>query len=88
MIFGVYSIRDSLSGFMNPTFEVNDAVAMRNFEHAVLSSDTLLHSHAKDYDLIKIGSFNSESGEVLPLVPFVTVVTGMSIIVSSLSNKE
>ena len=42
MKFGVYAIRDSKSGFMTPTFEPNDAVAMRNFTHAVFNSSSVL----------------------------------------------
>lgn len=67
MKFNVYAIRDVKTGFMSPTFEINDAVAMRNFEHAVQNSDSILFSHCKDFDLYKIGTYDSETGKLLPI---------------------
>lgn len=66
MIFGIYSIRDVKSGFMQPTVEMNDAIAHRNFAHAVQNSDSVLFSHFKDFALYRIGSFDSEHGAVVP----------------------
>lgn len=63
MIFGVYSIRDVKTGFLSPTFEVNDQVAKRNFEYAVLNSEhSLFFTHPEDYSFYRLGSFNSETG--------------------------
>lgn len=67
MIFGVYSIRDVKSGFLQPTVELNDQVAMRNFAHACTHSDSLFFTHAADYALYKIGVFNSDTGIITPL---------------------
>ena len=35
MIFGIYSIRDHLTGFMTPVIEQTDAAALRNFSLAI-----------------------------------------------------
>lgn len=78
MKFNVYSIRDSKTGFLSPTFEVNDAVAMRNFEHAVVNSDSVLFSHARDFDLYKIGTFDSDTGKILPLELPIILCSGSS----------
>lgn len=68
MIFGIYSIRDAKTGFLNPTFEINDLVAQRNFESAVLNSDhSLFFTHPDDYSLYRLGLFNSDSGHIEPL---------------------
>lgn len=67
MKFGVYAIRDVHTGFLTPTFEVNDAVAMRNFNHAVNNADSILFSSMKDFDLYKIADFSSDSGYIEPL---------------------
>lgn len=64
MIFGVYSIRDVKSGFMTPTVEVNDAIALRNFAHAVQNTDSVLFTHFKDFALYKLGTFDSETGAI------------------------
>lgn len=63
----VYSMRDQLSGYMQPTFELNDQIAIRNFSFAIKKPDTLLFASAKDFDLMKIGEFDSETGELTPL---------------------
>lgn len=78
MKFNVYSIRDSKTGFLSPTFEVNDAVAMRNFEHAVVNSDSVLFSHARDFDLYKIGTFDSDTGKILSLELPINLCSGSS----------
>lgn len=88
MILGVYSLRDSLSGFLQPTFETNDQVAYRNFEHAVLEGGSLLSSHAADYTLLKIGTFDSESGQLLPLDPPESIVNGQSILLRAISTRS
>lgn len=62
MIFNVYSIKDSKVGYLTPTFEVNDQVAMRNFAHAVKNSESILNSHPNDFSLYCIGEFDSISG--------------------------
>ena len=69
MIFGVYAIRDVRTGFLSPTVEVNDAVAIRNFSHGVMRSDTTLHTFAGEYDFYKIGTYDSESGKLEPISP-------------------
>lgn len=67
MIFGVYAIRDVKTGFLTPTVEQNDAVAQRNFSHAVQMSDSVLFSHASDFALFKIGTYNSDTARLEPL---------------------
>lgn len=66
MIYSIYSIRDLKTGFLQPTLDINDASAIRNFEHAVLHhEDSLFFSHPEDYSLFYLGSFDSETGEIL-----------------------
>ena len=69
MIFGMYAIKDAKTGFMTPTVDQNDASALRNFEHAVNQSDSLLNSHPNDFSLYKLASFDTVNGiyEVLPV---------------------
>lgn len=69
MIMSIYSIRDKLTGYLTPTFEPNDQVAMRNFAHAIQHTDTLLHTHPGDYDLYCLGTLDSEDGTIMPISP-------------------
>lgn len=64
MIYGLYAIKDAKTTFMPCTVDYNDASAIRNFEHAVQSPDSLMRSHPNDYALFKVGTFNNENGAI------------------------
>lgn len=89
MILGIYSIRDRLSGYLQPTFDLNDAVAMRNFSAAILSPDAhlLMHTNSEDYDLYRVGQFDSDSGIISALPAPELVVSGNSVFRRSLGDK-
>lgn len=63
MIKGVYAIRDALTGYLSPTCDDTDQVAVRNFEHAVLNSGSLLLSHPQHYTLYRIAWFDTINGQ-------------------------
>lgn len=82
MMFNVYSIRDSLSGFMTPTIEQNDAIAMRNFSMAldkVNSDRSIMAFRPSDFSLCCIATFDSISGIVNSVSPIRLVCNGSSI---------
>lgn len=66
MIVFVYSMRDIKSDFMAPTYSSNDAVAMRNFESAIEQSHDVLFTHRFDFQLFRIGSFDTDTGILTP----------------------
>lgn len=66
MILKAYSIRDIHSGFSVPTFEYNEAIAIRQFQNAVMSTSGVLKSHKSDFSLYEIGSFNTDTAEFTP----------------------
>lgn len=66
MITNLYSIKDNLTGYLSILSDENDASAIRNFEHAIAQKNNLFYSHASDYELYHIGTFNSENGEIVP----------------------
>lgn len=87
MKFGVYSIRDFKTGFLAPTVEQNDAVAQRNFEHAVLNTEqSLFFSHPEDYALYRIGSYNSDDGKLKACLPE-EIITAPQILASALARR-
>lgn len=69
MILEVFSVRDVHTGFMPVTCERNEESAKRSFRHACRNVDTLYFSHAKDFDLYKVGTFNTDTGALDFLVP-------------------
>lgn len=69
MKLGVYSVRDNLTGFLEPQVSLNDAVAVRAFEQACANSSSVMGFRASDFSLYKIGEFDTETGfiESIPL---------------------
>lgn len=62
MKLGVYSIKDSKTGFMTPVIEQNDAAALRNFAHAVNQSDSIMHDCPNDFSLFKVCNYDTDKG--------------------------
>lgn len=62
MKFCVVSIRDDKVGFLQPTFDINTASAVRSFSDAVKSTDYGFRLHPGDFSLYHVGYFDSESG--------------------------
>lgn len=90
MIFGVYSVRDHLTGFMTPVLEQNEAVAVRNFSMAcdrMKAESSVMAWKPSDFALYQIGSFDSESGLIAPVQPPVLVCHGDSVSGGSKDGK-
>lgn len=69
MKLGVYCIKDTKVGWLTPTVDSNDASAARNFVHAMKNTNSILYTHSKDFDLFKIGEFDSETGIITGVLP-------------------
>lgn len=76
MIYGVFSIRDSMTGFMTPTIDLNSDSAIRNFAHSLVAGPSVVTTFSKDFDLYQLGQFNSEAGELIPCSAPVFIVSG------------
>lgn len=77
MILNVYAIHDDLSGFMTPVVDQNDAIAMRNFRMACdVSKTSVMSWRPSDFSLYRLGTFNSETGSLVPLDPIEVVCRG------------
>lgn len=74
MIYGLYSIKDAKTSYMPVTLDVNNASAVRNFEHAVRQPDSLLRSHPNDYALYHVGDFDTDNGNVISIFPPVQLI--------------
>lgn len=62
MKFLVYAMKDTKSGFLTPTFELNDSIAIRNFRLAMSKDGTVFHFTPEDFELWKIASYDTENG--------------------------
>ena len=80
MKYGVYSIRDQLVGYMNPTVAANDDAAIRYFTMLVNDpSGTMVSSQPQYFDFYKIGEFDLEKGTLTPFKELELLVTGLSV---------
>lgn len=68
MKYNMYAIRDVKTGFLTPTVDLNDASAARNFAHACMSKGSLFFSHPGDYELYQIATYDSDSGQIEPVL--------------------
>lgn len=63
MKYPIYAVRDIKVGFNQPMTDINDNTAERNFAYAVNNpANGIMNFVPKDYDLYKIGSFDTETG--------------------------
>ena len=76
MKYGIYSIRDSASGvFTAPTIDLTDNSAIRAFSQAANNSDSMMNFCPSDFSLYRVGTFNVESGTIVPLNPPMMLVS-------------
>lgn len=80
MIFGVYAIRDAKAGFLAPTLDQSGDHAIRNFEHAVMVTDSMFMTHPGDFSLWHIADYETDTGTLIPLVPPMQLVTADSLV--------
>ncbi|ALS03459.1 VP5 [Gokushovirus WZ-2015a] len=80
MIYGLYAVKDAKSTYMPCIVDYNDASAVRNFEHAVQSPESLMRSHPNDYSLFKVGTFDNETGLIAPSVSHVMLCDASSVL--------
>lgn len=79
MKFNVYSVLDSCSGYGVPIIQDNDAVAMRSFENGCIDRTSVWHTHASDFSLMRVGSFDTTTGLLTAEDP-VRLVTAFDIV--------
>nr|QJB21064.1 MAG: nonstructural protein [Microvirus sp.] len=65
MIYGLYCMKDEKVGYLTVTQDVNDYSAMRNFRYSVSKSDSFAAFSRNDFKLFKLGTFDSNSGEIV-----------------------
>ena len=79
MKYPVYCVRDIKVGFQ-PTLmvEMNDATAVRGFSYTVNNPNGIIGFSPKDFDLFKIGVFNTDDGKFNPILPEM-ICSGISV---------
>lgn len=64
----VLAVRDrALDSFMNPFVCPALGMGLRSFQDEVNNPDSPMSKHPEDYDLFQLGTYEPESGRLLPL---------------------
>jgi len=70
MTINMYSVYDSKAkAYALPWFADNHEVAIRAFSTKINRKDNELSMHPEDYTLFCVGSFDTQTAELTPLVP-------------------
>lgn len=78
MKYPIYSYRDKKVGFMPPQCEQSEQAAVRGFSYGVNGNSGIMNFAPADYDLYKVGEFDTESGQVTACLPEF-IVNGASV---------
>lgn len=62
----MYSYRDRLVGFGKPILDISDQTAIRGFSMAVNNPSSMENFSPKDYELYRVGTFDADTGKVIP----------------------
>lgn len=66
MTMQLYSVYDKKSEvYANPFVLRNNAEALRGFATACNDPKTMMHSNPEDFELVVVGGFNPETGEII-----------------------
>lgn len=80
MKYPMYAVRDIKVGFNQPMTDINDNTAERNFAYAINNpANGIMNFQPKDYDLYRIGIFETETGILEPETVPVLIVSGESV---------
>ena len=87
MEMNVYAIQDVKTSFLTPTIDQTDAAASRNFANAIMQGQGVLFTHAEDFRLFRIGTYNMGNGSIAPLAVPELVIDGSQVLLS-IKSKE
>lgn len=71
----IYAIRDLKTNYGNPVCDINDEAAKRGFMMAVEYGQNELSKMPQDFELVKIGIFDEDTGEIVPCAMEI-IITG------------
>lgn len=77
MVLVAYSVHDSVAQFFGPPFFCKtDGEARRLFSDACKDTRSNLSEHPSDFALYRLGQFDDNSGDLVPVAP-VLIVRGV-----------
>lgn len=67
---GIFAIYDNVAKiFHDPFMSPSKGAAERSFRDSIADPQSVAHRHPEDYDLFFIGTYDTESGSILPSEP-------------------
>lgn len=78
MKYPMFCVRDNKVGFQVPFCDQNELAAVRGFAFSINGNDGIMNFSPADYDLYKIGEFDTEKGTIESDIPTL-VVSGTSV---------
>lgn len=78
MKYPIYSIRDKKSGYGFPQVDTNDFTCKRGFALAINNND-LMNANPDDYEVYKIGTFDTDKGKIDAFNITELVCTGLEV---------
>lgn len=78
MKLSMYSICDKYTDYVYPYPAYSDPAAIRNFS-VEINTNPIAKTHPADFDLFKVGVFDTETGTIEALVPNQIICSGMSV---------
>lgn len=78
MKYPIYSYRDTKVGFMPPQCDQTEQAAVRGFGFAVNGNNGIMNYSPADFDLYKLGEFDTETGNIEAIMPQF-IVNGASV---------
>lgn len=79
MKYPVFSYRDKLVGFGSPVVDQNDVSAVRGFSYAINNSDGIMNFQPDNFELYKIGVFDTDKGTIYALDIPELIVSGSAV---------
>lgn len=78
MKYPIYSYRDTKVGFMPPQCDQTEQSAVRGFGFAVNGNNGIMNYSPADFELYKLGEFDTETGKIDAIMPQF-IVNGASV---------
>lgn len=78
MILYMYSICDKYTDYVYPFPAYGDSAAIRNFG-VEINTNPIAKEHPADFDLFKVGEFDTKTGLVKSYVPNEIVTSGLNV---------
>lgn len=88
MTYGVYSFRDNKTSFGQIWYDVSDEAAKRGFAMMINNGDGIMGFAPSDFDLFKIGEFDSQNGQLDPIWPIEYLVNGNAVLERSVHVEK